>query len=352
VGYVVVMGRAMATSQDFVNWVCSPALEPDYLNYVLFGERDSLLRFASGTTHQTIYYPEAKAFHLLLPPPGEQRAIVRILGALDDKIELNRRMNETLEELARSIFKSWFVDFDPVRAKAEGRQPVGMDAETAAMFPDQLDQSKLGDAPRGWSVRSLYDSATYINGAAYRDFHFCDPADGLPIIKIAELKSGVTEQTRFTNTVLHERYRLDSGDILFSWSGNPDTSIDTFVWTHGPAWLNQHIFKVVPHVPEERVFIFRLLRHLRPVFAEIARDKQTTGLGHVTAADMKRLWVVSPSRDILVAANRVLGPLYDRWFASTNESQSIAELRDLLLPKLISGELRIKDAEKLAEAAL
>jgi len=111
----------MATSQDFVNWVCSDAIDNRFLKYVLVSEHDSMLRFASGTTHQTIYYPEAKAFHVCLPPLPEQRAIANILGALDDNIELNRRMNETLESMARAIFKSWFVDFDPVRAKFAGQ---------------------------------------------------------------------------------------------------------------------------------------------------------------------------------------------------------------------------------------
>ena len=149
VGYVVVMGRPMATSQDFVNWVCSDEIDNRFLKYVLMAEREALLRFAHGTTHQTIYFPEVKAFHVALSPIEEQRAIASVLGALDDKIELNRRMNETLEALARAIFTSWFVDFDPVRAKAEGRQPAGMDADTAALFPASFDDSRLGPIPSG-----------------------------------------------------------------------------------------------------------------------------------------------------------------------------------------------------------
>ena len=136
VGYVVVMGRPMATSQDFVNWVCSDNLDSQFLKYVLLGEQSVFLRFASGTTHQTIYFPEAKAFHVCLPPILTQRAIAHILGTLDDKIELNRRMNETLEAMAQALFKSWFVDFDPVRAKMEGRD-TGLPQEIADLFPDR-----------------------------------------------------------------------------------------------------------------------------------------------------------------------------------------------------------------------
>lgn len=171
VGYVVVMGRPMATSQDFVNWVCGPGLNPEYLKYVLVAERDSLLSFASGTTHQTIYYPEAKAFHALLPPPPEQRAIARILGALDDKIDLNRRTNETLEAMARALFQSWFVDFDPVRAKMEGRQPEGMDAETAKLFPSALCPA---GTPVGWAPTRLADVTTITKGYSYKSAELTD----------------------------------------------------------------------------------------------------------------------------------------------------------------------------------
>src|SRR5207244_9654981 len=117
---------------------------------------------------------------------------------------------------------------------------------------------------------------------------------GLPISKIAELKSGITAQTKFSDLEMPNKYRVATGDMLFSWSGNPDTSIDTFVWSYGPAWLNQHIFRVLPHHQHERPFVLSTLKILRPVFAEIARNKQTTGLGHVTAEDMKRLFVSRP----------------------------------------------------------
>ncbi len=161
VGFVVVMGRPMATSQDFVNWVCGPNIEPNYLKYVLLAENEALWRFASGTTHQTIYYPEAKAFHVCLPPLAEQKAIAAVLGALDDKIELNRQMNATLEAMARALFQSWFVDFDPVRAKLDGREPVGLDPETAALFPSAFQESEFGPIPKGWIVGRVADVSVF-----------------------------------------------------------------------------------------------------------------------------------------------------------------------------------------------
>lgn len=204
---------------------------------------------ATGVPHINLGF--FKGMKLCLPPLWEQRAIARVLGALDDKIELNRRTNETLEAMARALFTSWFVDFDPVHAKKAGRAPEGMDAATTSLFPADFVLTAEDVYPRGWSTRSLYDCAVWINGAAYRDFLFSSAQEGLPIVKIAELKAGVTAQTRFTTGDPGEKYRIDTGDVLFSWSGNPDTSIDTFVWFHGPAWLNQHIFKVVAASPQD-----------------------------------------------------------------------------------------------------
>src|SRR4029453_18569671 len=120
VGYVVVMGRDMATSQDFVNWVCSDALNPLFLKYVLLAERQALETFAVGSVHQTIYFLEVKAFHVCMPERGQQDLIVDVLGSIDAKIELNRKTHRILEAKARAVYRDWFVDFGPTRAKANG----------------------------------------------------------------------------------------------------------------------------------------------------------------------------------------------------------------------------------------
>ena len=305
---------------------------------------------ATGTTNLGLAREDFLAFPAP-EPTALQRKIVESLGTLDDKIEMNRRMNGTLEATARALFKSWFVDFDPVRAKAEGRDP-GLPQPLVDLFPDSFEDSELGAIPKGWCTSSVYDLATYINGAAYRAFEPNEERRGLPIIKIAELKAGVTAQTRFSAVDMPNKYRIDTGDILFSWSGNPDTSIDTFVWTHGPAWLNQHIFRIVPTSVHERAFVLMTLRNLRPVFAEVARNKQTTGLGHVTVGDLKRLFTARPPKTILLDWNRLVEPMLDRSFGLGEESNTLVAVRDTLLPKLISGELRVKDADRLLEETM
>ena len=313
--------------------------------------RAEVLASATGTAVKHTAPSRIEAFRFVPPELMEQRAIAHILGTLDDKIELNRQTNETIEEMARAIFKSWFVDFDPVHAKAEGRRPRGMDAETAKLFPSAFEESAIGELPKGWTTAPVYELATYINGAAYRAFEPNEERRGLPIIKIAELKAGVTEQTKFSEVAMPEKYRIDRGDLLFSWSGNPDASIDTFVWPHDPAWLNQHIFRVVPHRKEERAFVLATLRYLKPVFAEIARNKQTTGLGHVTVDDMKRLLVVRPDDNALRCWNAVAEPLFGRLFQNEVEGQTLVATRDALLPRLLSGDLRVHEAEGTIQEA-
>jgi type I restriction enzyme, S subunit len=199
----------MATSQDFVNWVCSDAIDHQFLKYVLLSEREALLRFASGTTHQTIYFPEVKAFHICLPPIDEQRAIARVLGTLDDKVDLSRRTNETLELMARALFRSWLVDFDPVCAKAEGRDPC-LPKALADLFPVRLVDSELGEIPAGWEVRGLDEVASFLNGLALQKY---PPTDGrsLPVVKIAQLRAGNTSGADRASTDLAPDYVVQDG---------------------------------------------------------------------------------------------------------------------------------------------
>ncbi|MBW7895185.1 MAG: restriction endonuclease subunit S [Opitutaceae bacterium] len=285
---------------------------------------------------------------LTLPPLPEQKAIARILGTLDDKIELNRRMNATLEAMARALFQSWLVDFDPVHAKAAGRPPSGMASPTAAVFPSSLQSSNLGEIPEGWDRISLYDTARFINGAAFRNEDFSPDGDGLPVIKIVELKSGLSSQTKWSRRSAGEDQIIDTGDLLYSWSGSPDTSLDAFLWTEGRGLLNQHIFKVITPTITRKRYVYYLLKYLRPVLVGIAKNKQTTGLGHVTISDMKRLMVCEPPHDVLQAFDRIVGPLFDRSFSNTLESQKLAQIRDCLLPKLLSEELSARAVENIS----
>ena len=331
----------------------------DYLHHICRWEKftELSIRTSKGAKMPRGDKDALANFKFKVPPVEQQRAIAYILGTLDEKIELNRRTNQTLETMAQALFKGWFVDFEPVRAKLEGRWQrgqslPGLPAYLYDLFPERLVESESDGIPEGWRTLPVYDIATYVNGAAFKAFQPNDERRGLPIIKIAELKAGVTDQTKFSDVAMPEKYRLRTGDILFSWSGNPDTSIDTFIWTHGDAWLNQHIFRVDAHSPSERAFVVATLKYLRPVFAEIARNKQTTGLGHVTVGDMQHLLVIKPDGQVLAAWDRVAARMFAAAFRNEIDSISLGRLRDALLPKLISGELRVPDAERIVGAAI
>lgn len=296
----------------------SDQLDPTFLRYFLVSpqmQEQMLMLAGAGATRNALTKGMIENFSVPKPDVGAQRDIAKVLKTLDSKIESNQQMNETLEELATVLFKSLFID-----TVADG-------------------------LPEGWATRALYDCADYINGAAFRNEHFSPDRQGLPIVKIAELKDGITPQTKFTKLEREPKYRIASGEILFSWSGSPDTSIDTFVWTGGDGWLNQHIFKIQFKRPIEKFFVYYLLRHLKPEFIEIARNKQTTGLGHVTAQDLKRMQVAFPPDKLLVEFNQVTEPLFQKVFSNFNESRTLAELRDTLLPKLLSGEVRVTEAK-------
>jgi type I restriction enzyme S subunit len=343
------MGRPMATSQDFVNWVCSDALDHRYLKYVLLAERSAFLRFASGTTHQTIYFPEVKAFHVCLPPLVEQRAIGHILGTLDDKIELNRRMNETLEAMARAIFKSWFVDFDPVRAKAEGRDP-GLPKALADLFPARLVDSELGESPEAWEVGRFGEVVEQLrdqeNPLSFPDAlyqHFSIPA----------FDDGQTPKAEFGESIKSLKSRVPSGAILMS-KLNPEIE---------RVWL-------VDVRPDDRAVCsteFLVLRP-RPLFTRgyaycLARSplfrQQIEGLVTGTSKSHQRaqvesvlnLAVVKPPARIVAAFERSAAGMLARTLECRREGRTLATLRDALLPQLISGELRVRSADKFFDKA-
>lgn len=312
----------------------------DYLYYAVKNAVSDIKRNTHGAVFDTITRDTLDHIKIPVPSVAEQKEIAAVLSSVDQRIELNHQMNEVLEETAQALFKSWFVDFDPVQAKMEGKKPEGLSDDLSTLFPSKID----GGIPSGWREDSIYSCATFINGAAYKNMHFSDAEDALPVIKIAELKAGIGQGTKFTNTDLGGKYLIDSGDILFSWSGSPETSIDTFLWVGGKGWLNQHIFKVVTDSAEMRTFTFFLLKHLKPIFVATAKDKQTTGLGHVTVQDLKRLKAVYPDQKVLKAFSEVATPLLGRIQKNMEQIADLNKIRDSLLPKLISGELRVSDA--------
>jgi len=311
-------------------------LDTRFLRY-LIGSREftqHILAVQTGTAVPHISGTQIKDFAFLKPPLPEQKAIAHILGTLDDKIELNRRMNATLEAMARALFQSWFVDFDPVRAKLDGRKPVGLDAATAALFPAHFQDSPLGHIPQGWDVRSLDQIAHFLNGLALQKY---PPGDGetLPVIKIAQLRKGDSEGADRCNTELAPQYIVEDGDVLFSWSG----SLEVELWCGGRGALNQHLFKVTsPEFPKWFYYLWTLY-HLDE-FRLIAADKATT-MGHIQRGHLTAAKALVPPPALLKSMTHIMAPLIDQVIANRAQSRTLATLRDALLPKLLSGGLSV-----------
>ena len=284
---------------------------------------------------------DQKRLGITLPPIDEQRAIAHILATLDDKIELNRRMSETLEAMARALFKSWFVDFDPVRAKAEGRDP-GLPKPLADLFPARLVDSELGEIPEGWAVKSLDEIARFLNGLALQKY---PPADGrsLPVIKIAQLRAGNTTGADRASADLDADYVVKDGDILFSWSG----SLECVLWAGGDGALNQHLFNVTSATHPRWLCYLGVHAHLDD-FRHIAAGKATT-MGHIQRHHLSDAKLMVPLTALLHTMSTVIAPIVESTWRRALQSRTLASLRDSLLPKLISGELRVRDVHSVDE---
>ncbi|MBM3744682.1 MAG: restriction endonuclease subunit S [Acidobacteria bacterium] len=312
-----------------------------YLHYLMCSQeyRHEVVASATGTTVKHTSPERIKRFRFRLPPPVEQRAIAHILGTLDDKIELNRRMNDTLEAMARALFKSWFVDFDPVRAKTEGRNP-GLPRDVADLFPRRLVDSELGEIPAGWEVKSLDEAARFLNGLALQKY----PPEGerwLPVIKIAQLRAGHTIGADRASLNLEPDYIVEDGDVLFSWSG----SLECVLWAGGQGALNQHLFKVTSDKYPKWLCYLSVHLHLDD-FRHIAAGKATT-MGHIQRHHLASAKLPIPCQpELLRAMDRAISPIIESTWRRAVHSRTLAALRDTLLPKLISGELRVKDAEE------
>ncbi|MDH6578854.1 restriction endonuclease subunit S [Kitasatospora sp. MAP5-34] len=305
VGYVITMGVPMATSQDFINWVCSPALSSKYLHYILVAEQESVRRFAHGTTHQTVYYPEAKAFHVCIPQRPEQDAIAAVLGALDDKIAINERIAATADELRSAIFAN-----------------------------------ALSDSSSEFTYTPLSQTADFINGRAFtKDAS----GDGRMVIRIAEINSGPGASTVYNDIDVPDKHLARPGDVLFSWSG----SLTVCRWFRPEGIINQHIFKVVPSNDRPLWLASELVGLKLAEFRGIAADKATT-MGHIQRRHLDES-VPAPTSALLARLDAQIGPLWERALAAEQESLDLASLRDTLLPQLMSGQLRVRDAERIVE---
>ena len=280
---------------------------------------------ATGTTVLGIKQKELRQIGLALPPLPEQRAIAYILGTLDDKIELNRRMNETLEAMARALFKSWFLDFDPVRAKMAGRD-TGLPKRLADLFPDRMVDSELGEIPEGWEVKTLGDLLELAYGKALRADSRHD--GDVPVY-------GSNGEVGW-----HNKRLVQGPGIVVGRKGNPGV----ITWAAIDFFPIDTTFYVVPKDSNQNLyFLFYALKGQD--LPSIAADSAVPGLNRNLAYMNKQ---VLPVDRIVEHFNVYVDPIFDRSHCLAAESRILAFLRDALLPKLISGEIRLRDGDKQA----
>ncbi len=307
-------------------------VDAKFLYYLLTTIDFNLL--VKGSALPYINASDVAAVAVSLPPLPEQRAIASILGSLDEKIELNRRQNATLEQMAQRVFRAWFVDFEPVRAKVAGIAPACLDPETAALFPDEFD----GDLPEGWEIEPLDGVAHFLNGLALQKFPPVGDETDLPVIKISQLRKGSTDDDEKANAKIAQQYKIKNGDVLFSWSG----TLEVRVWNGGEGALNQHLFKVTSERFPKWFYYFWTLHHLAQ-FREIAANKATT-MGHIQRHHLTEAKVWVPNHELLTRLDEIIAPLLAQIENNLQQSRTLAAIRDQLLPRLLSGALRVPDS--------
>ena len=355
------IGVPALVRDDVDNLVCGyhlailrPLQESIYGHYLLYALQIENVQhqfhaYANGVTRFGLRKDDILRVEIPLPPLPEQRAIAGVLGALDDKIDLNRRMNETLEVMARALFKSWFVDFDPVRAKAEGRD-TGLPGHIADLFPDRLIDSELGQIPEGWAIYRLDElaehhtlSVTPLNHPETVFEHFSIPAYDRE--RMPALDRG--EDIKSNKTV------VPSGAVLLS-KLNPEIPR---VWIPGgsdggPQICSTEFLAFVAREPVSRPLLFCLFTNM--AFGDILRSMVTgTSRSHqrVPVAALKQRKVMAGTSALFSRFDGLAGPMLGRVARNRIEAQTLATLRDTLLPKLVSGEVRLGEAVERLESA-
>ena len=340
-------------SPDYVVFGCNQdKLCPDFLFYLIQTPiwKQWTATSGVGSVRVRIYYKELMRMPITLPPIEEQRSIAYILKTIDNKIELNRRMNETLESMARAIFKSWFVDFDPVRARVEGREPAGMDAETAALFPDSFEETEMGMVPRGWRVDSFNETIDLIGGGTPKTSVPEYWNGDIPWFSIADAPENSNVFVIDTEKKITKRGLEGSSTRLLS----KGTTIITARGTVGkcalvgnPMTMNQSCYGV--HAKDQRgdYFIYFALRNL---VSELRRSTHGSVFDTITGETFKSVQTVIVPVELTRIFDKKISSFMERILSSLQESETLVLLRNALLPKLLSGEIRLKDSGMSNEA--
>ena len=341
-------------------------LDNGFLYYFLKNNISELKQKTHGAVFDTITRDTFEHIQISYPDLDTQKEIAKNLGSFDEKIQLNTQINQTLEQIAQALFKSWFVDFDPVRAKVQalsdglsleqaelaamqaisGKTPEELTAlsqtqpdryaelvETAKAFPCEMVEVDGVEIPQGWNLKALDEIANYQNGLALQKFRPEDDEPFLPVVKIAQLRQGYADGEEKAKASIKPECIIDNGDVIFSWSG----SLLVDIWCGGKAALNQHLFKVTSKRYPKWFYYFYTKYHLAE-FQRIAYDKAVT-MGHIKREHLSAAKCIVPNDELL--ANKTLENILEKIIFNRLENFNLQDTRDLLLPRLLNGEIQL-----------
>lgn len=307
VGVVSMLGKDMAFNQS--NYGIDSNRKLTSNNFLYYLLKDNIANFISnsyGAVFDTITKETFNQINVAIPDIKEQNTIAEVLSSLDDKIDLLHRQNKTLEQIAEALFRQWFVE----------------------------------EAEEDWEGKSLDEIAEFLNGLACQKYPVKIGEEGLPVIKIKELRTGITDASDLATKDIPEKYLVNDGDMLFSWSG----SLDILIWSGGKGVLNQHLFKVSSEQFPQWFYYFWIKHHL-PEFQGIAEDKATT-MGHIQRHHLISAKVLIPKEIILTEMDEKINPIFNKIKINQIQIRTLTKLRETLLPKLMSGEVKIRQDEQ------
>lgn len=317
IGYVAIAKNPIATNQGFKSIIPNPEkVDSLFLYYLLKYNKDNIEAMGSGTTFKEVSGATMKNIEVYLPEDlDEQRRIAEILGSLDDKIELNRRINANLEAQAQALFRSWFVDFEPFRD---------------GPFVD----SELGKIPQGWKVGDIYTYMDVIYGAPYKSALFNTNKKGYPLIRIRDLKTYSPQF--YTEEILPNTEYVDFGDIV----AGMDAEFVPYIWKGEKGLLNQRVCKFIPKY--DYVSKYYILSLIRPELEFVQSYKVGTTVSHLGKSDIDKFKVITPPTEIVKRFSCIVDSFHQQIIKLAKENLNLSALRDTMLPKLMAGEIAIE----------
>jgi len=353
IGYIAIASKEVSTNQGFKSLICDEKIvHNEYMFYLLKNKVKAIESIASGSTFKEVSGNVLKEFIIELPPLKNQKKIAHILSTLDDKIELNRQMNRTLEAMAQALFKSWFVDFDPVHAKMQAKteadldtaaQELGISRDTLDLFPDRLVESEMGMVPEGWEVKPLKSIGKVVTGKTPSTKIKDNYGDKYPFITIPDMHSNtfIVKSARMLSEIGHQtqpKKLIPEKSLLVSCIA----TVGLVSINSKPCHTNQQINSII----SEEVYLYYLYCKLNTMSDDLKMlGSAGTATLNVNKSIFENIEILLPSEELLDKFFQIIKPLFENILKNSHQELTLQKTRDTLLPKLLSGELDVSELE-------